>query len=185
MDTVFQFIALGLWSLGCIMVGAVLGYLFRYTTERKDSKPICYGKSGGCTGKGANTISRNSSQAQRHAAAARASTGHTSDAITEDDQNSNLGFEVMSDDAEPAPPVPSTPMPPPAPAPGPQMQRRRGFMERGANIPLFYTDTPGTRIHTRADCRGLRTVQEGGHRVKMITTKSTCALCCNGVEVLP
>ena len=185
MDPILQFIAFGLWTFACIVVGAVLGYLLRYTIEHKDSKPVCYGsmRNVQCSGKGSKPAPRNSNQAQR-GATPRPSDGDKPDGVTDDDLNSNMGFEVMSDDAAPTPPVPMTTMSPPPPAYD-QARPRGGFTERGCNIPMYYTDTEGTRIHTRPDCQGLRTVAQGGRRVKDIKLKKTCSWCCNGVVVIP
>ena len=184
MDQILQFIAFGLWTFACVVVGAVLGYLLRYTTEHKYNKPVCYGsKPATCSGKGSKPAPRNSNQAKR-GSTQRPADGEMTPGMTDDDLNSNMGFEVMSDDAEPTPPVPMTTMPPPPPAQE-QPRPRRGFMERGANIPMYYTDTDGTRIHARQDCRGLRSVEQGGRRIRNIVFKRTCSWCCNGVEVLP
>ena len=181
MDPIFQFIAIGLWTFGCLIFGAVLGYLLRYTMESRDSKPVCYGsKAGQCSGKGGKPASRSASQAPRPATP-RPLAGET----TDDDLNSNMGFEVMSDDAAP---VPETTVPPP-PTPDPREIRHRrimgGYTDRGPNVPMYFTDTDGTRIHTKSDCKGLRPASEGGRRVKPLTVKSTCSWCCGGVVVIP
>ena len=177
MDPILQFIAFGLWTFVCIAVGAVLGYFLRYTIEHQDSKPVCYGsKAGYCSGKGSKPASRNSNQAQR-ASTPRPSVGET----TDDDLNSNMGFEVMSDDAAP---VPTTTMPPPPPVPD-APRRRGGYTDRGPNVPMYFTDTEGTRIHTKSDCQGLRPASQGGRRIKPLTVKNTCSWCCGGVVVIP
>ena len=177
MDPIIQFIAIGLWTFACVVFGAVLGYFLRYIMERRDSKPVFYGsKAGQCSGKGSKPASRNANQAPR-SPTPKPSGGET----TDDDLNSNMGFEVMSDDAAP---VPTTTMPPPPPVPD-EPRPRRGFTERGPNVPMYYTDTDGTRIHTRMDCQGLRTVAQGGRRVKNITFEKTCSWCCGGVVVIP
>ena len=190
MDPIIQFIAFGLWTFVCMVVGAVLGYILRYTMERndrKDDKPVCYGSlcragQGQCiTGKGSKPPSRSSNPAQR-GSTPKPRAGNTSD----DDLNSNMGFEVMSDDAEPTPPVPETTMPSPPPVhtePRPRANRHH-YTERG-NVPFYFTDTNGTCIHTRQNCQGLRTVAEGGRRVKPLETKWTCSWCCDGVMVIP
>ena len=178
MDSIFQFIALGLWTFVCLGVGAVLGYVLRYTMERSDrkdakSEPVCYGKSG----KGSKPAPRGSNSIrgrtpQQH-------DGHASG----DDATSNQGFDVLSDDADT---VPETMMPP-APPPmhdAPRPTRNHHYTERG-KVPFYFTDTNGTCIHTRQNCQGLRTVAEGGKRVKPLQTKWTCSWCCEGVMIIP
>ena len=188
MDPILQFIAFGLWTFSCVVVGAVLGYLLRYTMEHKNAKPVCYGsKPASCTGKGSKPAPRNSSQAQR-GATPRPSDGEMTPGMTDDDLNSNMGFEVMSDDASPPSPVPETTMPPPPPPAHSDPRPRRavrGYTERGSNIPLYYTETPGTRLHTRQDCKGLLTVANGGRRIKDLSYKRTCSWCCEGVVIIP
>ena len=178
MDSILLFIALGLWTFVCLGVGAVLGYMLRYTMERSaradaKSEPVCYGKSG----KGCSKPPARCSNSHRRASQQR--DGHTSG----DDTTSNLGFDVLSDDADP---VPETVMPPPPPPvhDAPRPTRNHHYTERG-NVPFYFTDTDGTRIHTRQNCQGLRTVAEGGRRVKPLKTKSTCSWCCDGVMVIP
>ena len=179
MDSILLFIALGLWTFVCLGVGAVLGYMLRYTMERSaradaKSEPVCYGKSG----KGCSKPPARCSNSHRRASQQR--DGHTSG----DDTTSNLGFDVLSDDADP---VPETPMPPPPPPvhDAPRPTRNHHYTERGPNVPFYYTETDGTRIHTRTNCQGLRTVAQGGKRVKPLKTKSTCSWCCDGVMVIP
>ena len=179
MDSILLFIALGLWTFVCLGFGAALGYMLRYTMERSaradaKSEPVCYGKSG----KGCSKPPARCSNSHRRASQQR--DGHTSG----DDTTSNLGFDVLSDDADP---VPETPMPPPPPPQhdAPRMTRNHHYTERGPNVPFYYTETDGTRIHTRTNCQGLRTVAQGGKRVKPLKTKSTCSWCCDGVMVIP
>ena len=178
MDSILLFIALGLWTFVCLGFGAALGYMLRYTMERSaradaKSEPVCYGKSG----KGCSKPPARCSNSHRRASQQR--DGHTSG----DDTTSNLGFDVLSDDADP---VPETMMPPPPPPmhDAPRPTRNHHYTERG-NVPFYFTDTDGTRIHTRQNCQGLRTVAEGGRRVKPLKTKSTCSWCCDGVMVIP
>ena len=179
MDSILLFIALGLWTFVCLGVGAVLGYMLRYTMERSaradaKSEPVCYGKSG----KGCSKPPARCSNSHRRASQQR--DGHTSG----DDTTSNLGFDVLSDDADP---VPETVMPPPPPPvhDAPRPTRNHHYTERGPNVPFYYTETDGTRIHTRTNCQGLRTVAQGGKRVKPLKTKSTCSWCCDGVMIIP
>ena len=178
MDSILLFIALGLWTFVCLGFGAALGYMLRYTMERSaradaKSEPVCYGKSG----KGCSKPPARCSNSHRRASQQR--DGQTSG----DDTTSNLGFDVLSDDADP---VPETPMPPPPPPvhDAPRPTRNHHYTERG-NVPFYFTDTDGTRIHTRQNCQGLRTVAEGGRRVKPLKTKSTCSWCCDGVLIIP
>ena len=106
-----------------------------------------------------------------------------------------MGFDVLSespDTSAPAPPVPETIMPPPQPHPddfgsrvGRRSTARNGWLDRRANVPMYFTDTAGTRVHTRTDCHGLRDRQSGGNRVKPLQTKETCSWCCGGVMVVP
>ena len=180
MDPIIQFIAFGLWTFVCLVVGAVLGYILRYTTERNDRKdgakpaPVCYGNQRSGKGSKPSPVCSNSTRG----ATPTPRDGNTSG----DDATSNLGFDVLSDDA-----VPETVMPPPPPpvdtAPRPRANRHY-YTERG-NVPFYFTDTDGTRIHTRQNCQGLRTVAEGGKRVKPLKTKSTCSWCCDGVMIIP
>ena len=179
MDSILLFIALGLWTFVCLGFGAALGYMLRYTMERSaradaKSEPVCYGKSG----KGCSKPPARCSNSHRRASQQR--DGQTSG----DDTTSNLGFDVLSDDADP---VPETPMPPPPPPvhDAPRPTRNHHYTERGPNVPFYYTETDGTRIHTRTNCQGLRTVAQGGKRVKPLKTKSTCSWCCDGVMVIP
>ena len=157
-----------------MVVGAVLGYILRYTTERNDRKdakpaPVCYGHSG-----------KGSKPAPRGSNSARGSTPQPRDGnASGDDVTSNLGFDVLSDDA-----IPETTMPSPPPAHD-EPRPRGGYTERGPNVPLYFTDTDGTRIHTRQNCQGLRTVAQGGRRVKDLQMKTTCSWCCNGVVIIP
>ena len=177
MDPIIQFIAFGLWTFVCMVVGAVLGYMLRYTMERNDRKdakpePVFYGQSG-----------KGSKPAPRGSNSTRGSTPQPRDGNTSgDDATSNLGFDVLSDDA-----VPDTTMPPPPPPvhaePRPRANRHY-YTERG-NVPFYFTDTNGTRIHARENCQGLRTIAEGGRRVKPLQTKWTCAWCCEGVMITP
>ena len=161
-----------------MVVGAVLGYMLRYTMERNDRKdakpePVFYGQSG----KGSKPAPRGSNSTrgrtpQQH-------DGHASG----DDATSNQGFDVLSDDADT---VPETMMPP-APPPmhdAPRPTRNHHYTERG-KVPFYFTDTNGTCIHTRQNCQGLRTVAEGGKRVKPLQTKWTCSWCCEGVMIIP
>ena len=178
MDSILLFIALGLWTFVCLGFGAALGYMLRYTMERSaradaKSEPVCYGRSG----KGCSKPPARCSNSHRRASQQR--DGQTSG----DDTTSNLGFDVLSDDADP---VPETMMPPPPPPvhDAPRPTRNHHYTERG-NVPFYFTDTDGTRIHTRQNCQGLRTVAEGGKRVKPLKTKSTCSWCCDGVMVIP
>ena len=178
MDSILLFIALGLWTFVCLGFGAALGYMLRYTMERSaradaKSEPVCYGKSG----KGCSKPPARCSNSHRRASQQR--DGQTSG----DDTTSNLGFDVLSDDADP---VPETVMPPPPPPvhDAPRPTRNHHYTERG-NVPFYFTDTDGTRIHTRQNCQGLRTVAEGGRRVKPLKTKSTCSWCCDGVLIIP
>ena len=178
MDSILLFIALGLWTFVCLGFGAALGYMLRYTMERSaradaKSEPVCYGKSG----KGCSKPAARCSNSHRRASQQR--DGHASG----DDTTSNLGFDVLSDDADP---VPETVMPPPPPPmhDAPRPTRNHHYTERG-NVPFYFTDTDGTRIHTRQNCQGLRTVAEGGRRVKPLQTKWTCSWCCEGVMIIP
>ena len=178
MDSILLYIALGLWTFVCLGVGAVLGYVLRYTMERSaradaKSEPVCYGKSG----KGSKPATRCSNShrgrtPQQH-------DGHASG----DDATSNQGFDVLSDDADT---VPETMMPPPPPPmhDAPRPTRNHHYTERG-KVPLYFTDTNGSCIHTRQNCQGLRTVAEGGRRVKPLETKWTCSWCCEGVMIIP
>ena len=177
MDTIIQFIAFGLWTFVAMLVGAALGYLFRYTMERDDRKdakpsPVCYGQSG-----------KGSKPAPRGSNSTRGCTPQPRDGNTSgDDATSNLGFDVLSDDA-----VPDTTMPPPPPPVHAELRPRANrhyYTERG-NVPFYFTETDGTRIHTRTNCQGLRTVAEGGRRVKPLQTKRTCSWCCEGVMIIP
>ena len=173
-----------------MVVGAVLGYILRYTMERndrKDDKPVCYGSlhragQGQCfTGKGSKPAPRGSNSAQR------GSTPQPHDGTkSDDDLNSNMGFEVMSDDAEPTTTVPETTMPSPPPVHiEPRPRAGRGHYTERGNVPFYFTDTDGTRIHTRQNCQGLRTVAQGGRRVKPLQLKKTCSWCCEGVMIIP
>ena len=179
MDPIIQFIAFGLWTFVCIGFGAVMGYFLRYTMENKNTKPICYGSQGKCSGKGIPQGQKGSKPAPRGATPPPRDT-------TDGDLDSNMGFEVMSDGPAPERRVPQTTMPPPPAHEEPIPRSRRGhFTERGPNIPMYYTDTYGTRIHARRDCPGLRDVEHDGRRVKEIEVKKTCSWCCGGVLVIP
>ena len=156
----------------------MLGYFLRYTMERsnrKDDKPVCYG-SAHRSGKGGKPPPRGASSAQRDTSLPPRD-GNASG----DDVNSNMGFDVLSDDA-----IPETTMPSPPPVhTEPRPRANRGhFTERG-NVPFYFTDTDGTRIHTRQNCQGLRTVAQGGRRVKPLQLKKTCSWCCEGVMIIP
>ena len=178
MDPIIQFIAFGLWTFVCMVVGAVLGYILRYTMERNDRKdakpePVFYGQSG----KGSKPAPRGSNSTRGRTP--QQYDGHASG----DDATSNQGFDVLSDDADT---VPETMMPP-APPPmhdAPRPTRNHYYTERG-KVPFYFTDTNGTCIHTRQNCQGLRTVAEGGKRVKPLQTKWTCSWCCEGVMIIP
>ena len=179
MEPVLQFVALGIWTALCFVLGAVAGWLIRYCTEIKAYSPPKSGK--GSKGfkppqskKG--PVSTDDSDGGRD---------FTRDARHDDDVSSNLGFDMVSEPADTSvspPPVPETVVPPPVPEVGAMPRRRattRGYFDRGPNVALYYTDTDGTRLHTHAQCRGLAS------RVKPLMTKSTCAWCCDGVQVVP
>ena len=202
MDAIFQFFAFGVWSIICFAIGIAAGYLVRYCMEDKDGTPICYGKmyKTAMTGKGCKPKSNAPPGGQGTKGGHGRATGKGSDYPdgSDSDQDhgtsdhrheldSNLGFDVVSeppDTSAPAPPVPETIMPPPQPHPDNFDFRRRdsarnGWMDRRPNVPMYFTDTEGTRVHTRADCRGLQ------NRKKDLQMKQTCSWCCGGVMVVP
>ena len=197
MEAIIQLVAFGVWSIICFASGIAAGYLVRYCMEDKlTAKPVVTGK--GCTPQSNSARGGHGSKGGN----ARSTTPDSDRTIHYPDGNdsdeddgighlrhevdSNLGFDVVSeppDTSVTAPPVPETVMPPPQPPPEARDLRHRyprdGYLERGPNVPMYFTDTEGTRVHTMANCRGL------ANRYKPLQMKRTCGWCCGGVIVTP
>ena len=197
MEPIFQFVAFGVWSTICFAFGTAAGYLVRYCMEDKMTKtPMTTGK--GCKPQ-SNSARGGHGSKGGHARATTPDSDQTihypdgSDSDKDHDKgdlrhemDSNLGFDMVSepqDTSAPAPPVPETVMPPPQPPPDARDFRHRystnGYLERGPNVPMYFTDTDGTRVHARANCRGFM------YRQKPLQMKRTCGWCCGGVVVVP
>ena len=197
MEAIIQLVAFGVWSIICFAFGIAAGYLVRYCMEDKlTAKPVVTGK--GCTPQSNSARGGHGSKGGK----ARSTTPDFDRTTQDQDGNdsdedngigylrhevdSNLGFDVVSeppDTSATVPPVPETVMPPPQPPTDvPELRHRYprdGHLERGPNIPMYFTDTDGTRVHTMANCRGL------ANRYKPLQMKRTCSWCCGGVIVTP
>ena len=190
MEPIFQFVAFGVWSTICFVFGAAAGYLVRYCSEAKSHQALKM------SGKGCKPQS-NSARCNKGGHGRATGTDADRRDKSDSDQDpqgdfrheadSNLGFDLVSeppDTSAPTPPVPETVMPPPPPHPVTVDYRRRdtamnGWLERGPNVPMYFTDTVGTRVHARADCKGF------ANRKKDLVIKATCSWCCGGVMVVP
>ena len=173
----------------CIAFGAIAGWFVRYCMETTAYvQPKC--------GKGSKP-GRNAAQSKKGPATKTDSDPDLRDrsdgeldprsgSRRDDDINSNMGFDVVSeppDTSVPPPPVPETVVHTPptriAALTHATRQRRGGYIDRDTNLTMWHTESEGTMIHIRHDCRGL------APRRKALVARTACSWCCGGVVIIP